>query len=137
MSKTKSSTTETILNIVMLIVLAGVLMWRYDNCKKKELATQQAQEKARAAEGEVQEKRINDCMSKAQISKRPECVRCTCTECLEEVENCARDKECSSLSAATIIAGGGPAPDSRARIRFDQRASCMLNKCESTCAAKP
>ena len=137
MPKATSSIKDTIINVLMLALLAGVLAWRYDDCKKKEAATQKAAENARIAETKAQESRTNACLNSVAETDRTECIRCTCKECIEEFEICAADKECSAMSVATLLAGGGPPPESLARRRFEQRAVCMFNQCGSVCTTKP
>jgi hypothetical protein len=136
MSKGKSSFTETAINVVLLVAACGVLGWKYNDCKKKEMAAKEAAVKQETAAAKAQENRFNACLTSVKEADRNDCIRCTCTECLEAFEHCAADKECKAMSVDSLLSDAAPPPDNRSRIRFEQRAACMFSKCGHACVAK-
>jgi len=137
MATAKSTKRDTIINVLLLLLLAGVLAWRYDKCKKQEQAAQESMEKAHAADEQAQKGRTDACLRSVPEAARTPCIRCTCQNCLEEFETCAADKECSAMSVATMLAAEGSPSDSMARTRYERRALCMFNRCKDTCVTKP
>lgn len=140
MPKAKTSTKEIVINVVLLVVTAAVIMWRYDNCKKKEAQAEKDAEKARVAEVKAGQKRVNTCLSSVSSAELNDCIRCTCSECLDQFEDCAADKECKSMTVESVLADSGQKVDGKSdsisRIRFQQRAACMYSKCADSCRRK-
>ncbi|MCL2825077.1 MAG: hypothetical protein FWD57_13895 [Polyangiaceae bacterium] len=136
-AKAKSKTWDIVINVALVVAAAGIGIWKYDSCKKKEHA---AAEKARLAalseEGQSHEARVNECLRNVPEADRNECIKCMCTDCLDESVSCSRDKQCRSITVGQLISGEAPPPSNISRIRFEDRASCMMGKCGNHCTNK-
>ena len=136
MPKAKSSVKDVIVNVLLLAVAAGVLAWRYNDCKKKEMAAEQAAVKSREDADQAHERRTNACLTSVSEDSRGDCIRCTCSACLDEYEICAGDKDCLAITVDMLLADGGPPPENLSRVRYEQRAACMFSKCGQECTTR-
>ena len=137
MPKAKSSVKDIIINVVLLAVTAGVLVWKYDSCKKKEAEAQKAAEQHRDDALKAKQKRIDGCLASVPEASRNECMTCSCQNCTEQFENCANDKECRTMTVEAAMAASSSQPANLSRTRYEERASCMYNKCGDQCGRKP
>lgn len=136
MPKGKTSIKEIVINVVLLAVAGGLLMWRVNDCKQKEKQAQEyAQELKETAKKELAA-REKACLESVPEPERSECIQCTCTACLDAFESCNADKNCRTMSINDVLKDGGPSSEDPARIRFENRASCMLEKCGQACTGK-
>ena len=133
MANAKSSVKEIVLNVVILAAAGGLLFWRVRDCKQKEREAAESVAEAKASSEKRQEKRKNDCLESVREEDRNACIECTCTSCIDDFEACKADNKCATMSIAALTQDGGPAPDDAARLRFEARASCMLQKCGAAC----
>jgi hypothetical protein len=136
MPKDKSSIKEIIINVLILAVAGGILAWRINDCKQKEKEAEQRIVEARETAEKAQQKREKTCLESVGEADRNDCIKCTCTKCLDAFESCYVDSTCRSMSTETLLQDGGPPEDDPARIRFENRAKCMLEKCGEACIGK-
>jgi len=112
MPNPKSSTKDIIINVLILAVAGGVLAWRYNDCKQKEKQAEQAAQQARAHEEKERTQRTNACLKLVP------------------------ETQCRTMSVDTLLKDGGPPSDDPSRIRYENRAKCMLTECHDACAKK-
>ena len=136
MPNPKSSTKDIIINVLILAVAGGVLAWRYNDCKQKEKQAEQAAQQARAHGEKERTQRTNACLKLVPETQQNDCTQCTCTKCVDVVEACEADKQCRTMSVDTLLKDGGPPSDDPSRIRYENRAKCMLTECHDACAKK-
>lgn len=136
MPKEKSSIKEIVINVLLLAAAGGVLAWRVNDCKQKEKAAAERVEQSRKEAEDIRKKRETSCLETVAEADRNDCIKCTCTECLDDFEACHGNKTCKSLSLDKILADGGIAADDPARVAYQNRAACMLDKCGTACTQK-
>ena len=133
MAKEKSSLKEIVINVLIFGAAGGLLFWRVRDCRQKEREAAESVAEAKVAAEKRQEKRKSECLASVEEKDRSACIECTCTSCLDEFEACQADKKCTTMSITALLQDGGPPPDDPARLRFEARANCMLQKCGAAC----
>jgi hypothetical protein len=136
MPSQKSSIKEIVINVLILAVAGGILAWRVNDCKQKEKEAAQRVAEGREAAEKTRQKREKDCLETVEEADRNDCIKCTCTSCIDAYESCYADKNCRTMSLDALLKDGGPPADDPGRIRFENRASCMLEKCGEACTGK-
>lgn len=136
MPKEKSSIKEIVINVVILAVAGGILAWRYNDCKQKEQEAAQRIAEAREEAEQAQQQREKRCLESVGEGEPDECMKCTCSACIDQFEACLDDKKCRTMTIDDLIADGGPPATDPARIRFENRGACMLEKCADACTGK-
>jgi hypothetical protein len=136
MAKKKSSTKDLIINLLLIVATGLVLTWRYNDCKEKEKQAEMQAQELRDSEKKQFDARQKTCIESVPESERSDCIKCTCDKCLDAFESCHADPNCRTMSIQDVLKDGGPSAEDPARIRFETRASCMLEKCNEACTEK-
>ncbi len=136
MAKKKSTIKEIVINVLLLAATGGILAWRINDCKKKEKEQAEQVAEAQLQAKKNQEKREQTCIEHFDETERNDCTKCTCTKCIDAYDSCYADKSCRTMSLDELLVDGGPSSDDPGRIRFENRAKCMIENCAAECTAK-
>ena len=111
MPKEKSSIKEIVINVLILAAAGGVLAWRYNDCKQKEKEAAQRIADAREEADTHKQKREQRCLESVSEAERDDCMKCTCTACIDQFDACYDDKKCREMKLDDLLVDGGPPLD--------------------------
>ena len=134
MSKEKSSAKDTIINVVLIIASAGVIFYRYRDCKQKELEAQQKSTAVQEDAARKEKARFNKCLEGVPEQDRNECMQCMCKGCIDPVEACRNNSQCKGLTPADLGKDAG-ADGGLGQILYDTQANCMVRNCFTQCVS--